>query len=124
LPLVPSLRYLECDCPTSKALSSIPQNCATTYYRWSTFRVVIKRAFFQRFGFSIANAELLTQALLVHARAHDVAKIEDSPYGKRYVIDGILEAPNGRNPMLRVVWFIDAGRYEPRFVTAYPLEWS
>jgi hypothetical protein len=38
----------------------------------------------------------------------------------RYIIDGILITPDGRNPMVRSVWFIETGEITPRFVTAYP----
>ena len=81
-----------------------------------------KAIFFRGFGFSANKSKVLAQALLQHATKHDVAKIEDSAYGKRYVIDGILEAPDGRDPTVRAIWFIENGKAIPRFVTAYPLE--
>jgi hypothetical protein len=81
-----------------------------------------KAAFFREFGFSIANSEALASALRLHADKHEVAKVEDSPYGKRYVLDGSLAALDGRNPLVRAVWFIETGKDTPRFVTAYPLE--
>jgi hypothetical protein len=81
-----------------------------------------KAAFFREFGFSRENSKTLGNALLVHAEKHNVAKIEDSRYGKRYVIDGSLAAVDGRNPLVRAVWFIETGDDIPRFVTAYPLE--
>ena len=83
-----------------------------------------KAAFFRQFGFSIANPEAFASALLGHAEKHDVAKIEDSPYGKRYVIDVNMAMLDGRNPLVRAVWFVETGGYLPRFVTAYPLERS
>jgi hypothetical protein len=55
-------------------------------------------------------------------RDHEIAKEEESPFGKRYVIEGIMEAANGRMVMLRSVWFIDTGENIPRFVTAYPIK--
>src|ERR1700686_3921616 len=77
-----------------------------------------KAVFFLQFGFSIANFEVLASALLRHAEKHGVAKTEDSPYGKRYVIDGGMVAPDGRNPLVRAVWFMETGEDIPRFVTA------
>jgi len=56
-----------------------------------------------------------------HANEHEVAREENSPFGKRYVIEGIMRAADGRTPMLRSVWFIESGADKPRFVTAYPL---
>ncbi len=81
-----------------------------------------KALFFRRFGFSLGNPGLVASALVRHAGENEVAKMEDSPFGRRYIIDGTLEAPNGRAPMIRSVWFIRTGEQTPRFVTAYPLE--
>jgi hypothetical protein len=80
-----------------------------------------KAAFFTRFGFSGEQWQELAVALLRHAQDNPVAKQESSPFGERYVVDGIIEAPDGRTPMLRSVWFIETGADNPRFVTAYPL---
>ena len=33
-----------------------------------------------------------------------------------------MEEPDGREPAVRSVWFIEAGGEVPRLVTAYPLE--
>ncbi|MEX2118878.1 MAG: DUF6883 domain-containing protein [Pirellulales bacterium] len=81
-----------------------------------------KAAFFRSFGFSADNWLELAEALLAHAEKHEGVRAEDSPFGVRYVIDGIMESPDGRNPSIRAVWFIDTGGDEPRFVTAFPLK--
>ena len=57
-----------------------------------------KAIFFRGFGFSANKSKVLARALLQHATKHDVAKIEDSAYGKRYVIDGILKRPTAETP--------------------------
>jgi len=80
-----------------------------------------KAAFFAGFGFSVDPWQELAAALLQHVADHEVAKEEDSPFGKRYVVDGTMRAPDGRTPVVRSVWFIDTGTDIPRFVTAYPL---
>ena len=80
-----------------------------------------KADFFTRFGFSIASWEELAAALRHHAADHTVAKVEDAPFGTRYVVEGILPTPDGRTPTIRSVWFIETGEHMPRFVTAYPL---
>ncbi len=80
-----------------------------------------KEAFFRSFGFSPEAWEGLAQALMKHAAEHDLVKIEDSPFGKRYIIEGGLETPDGRSPLVRAVWFIETDESAPRFVTAYPL---
>ena len=79
-----------------------------------------KARFFRSFGFTRERAGELTQALRQHAEIHEVAMTEASQFGMRYIIDGILITPDGRNPMVRSVWFIETGEITPRFVTAYP----
>ena len=80
-----------------------------------------KARFFRRFGFSQSNWEVLAAALIDHAARHTVTTIEDSPFGKRYVIEGQIDAPDGRTPFIRSIWFIESGEGMPRLVTAYPL---
>ena len=80
-----------------------------------------KAAFFMRFGFERAKWQMLRDALLKHANEHEVARTEDSPFGVRYVIEGKLQAPDGRTPRLRSVWFIETDSTIPRLATAYPL---
>lgn len=46
-----------------------------------------KAEFFAQLGF-MANAwEKLAKALLQHAAENEVAKVEDSPFGKRYMVE-------------------------------------
>jgi uncharacterized protein DUF6883 len=51
-----------------------------------------------------------------------VVRIEDAPFGKRYIVDGELTAPDKRKPQIRAIWFIEIGEDVPYLVTAYPLE--
>jgi hypothetical protein len=80
-----------------------------------------KAKFFTRFGFSADSWEELATALLRHAADPEVTRIEYSPFGTRYVVEGILPVPDGRAPAICSVWFIETGEQIPRFVTAYPL---
>ena len=80
-----------------------------------------KAGFFTHFGFSAEAWEDLAQALVHHATENEVTQTEDSPFGTRYVIEGEMNAANGRVIAIRSVWFIETGDQTPRFVTAYPL---
>ncbi|MCS7066696.1 MAG: hypothetical protein NZL85_10565 [Fimbriimonadales bacterium] len=80
-----------------------------------------KAQVFLRYGFSPDQWEILAAALLEHAQKHDVARIESTPFGTRYCVDGNLATPSGRELRLRVVWFIETGSQRPRLVTAYPI---
>jgi hypothetical protein len=70
----------------------------------------------------VENWHTLADSLANHAKTNEVAKVESTLFGMRYVIEGLLQTPVGRTPMVRSVWFIDSGETIPRFVTAYPLE--
>jgi len=62
----------------------------------------------------------LADALVRHAAENEVAAVEASPFGTRYIIEGIIITPDHRNPNVRAIWFIESGAEIPRFVTAYP----
>ncbi len=79
-----------------------------------------KASFFLSFGFNEQNVGLLEAALLLLARTSDFSATTDSPYGKKYEVDGDLETPSGRTVTVRTVWIIEAGEQNPRFVTAFP----
>jgi len=65
---------------------------------------------------------VLANALRRHAAENEVAKIEQTTFGTRYVVDGPLSTPSGRSVNVRVVWFVEHAEMIPRLVTAYPLK--
>ena len=81
-----------------------------------------KAAVFLRFGFDAATAEVMAAALVNHALEHAIVKEEPSRFGRRFVVEGALVTPDGRNPMVRTVWFLRTNENEPCFVTAYPMK--
>ena len=72
-------------------------------------------------GFRIETWEAVAAAIKDHAATHEVAHVKASAFGRSYVIDGTLMTPDGRNPLIRAVWFIEQGDDAPRLVTVYPL---
>lgn len=42
--------------------------------------------------------------------------------GVKYVVEGALPSPDGRNPRVRSVWMIDGGRSYPRLISAYAFD--
>ncbi len=101
----------------------ISQTKVVKYLLSSTHRAGRGKArFFSAFGFQASAWEVLAQALLQHARDNMLTFTEETAFGIRYVIEGPLPAPNGRELQIRSVWFIDEGSQTPRFVTAYPLK--
>ena len=81
-----------------------------------------KAVFFRAFGFTIEQWQMMADALKQHAAAYEVASTEADEHGTRYVIEGALNTPDGRNPQVRAVWIIREDETEPSFVSAYPLK--
>jgi len=81
----------------------------------------LKAAFFRRFGFSAGHPGVFAEALLNHARSHDLAGAVETAFGIHYIIEGAIETPDKRNPVVRTVWVIKTGETLPRFVTATPV---
>lgn len=81
-----------------------------------------KALFFTQFGFTINFWDELLLALRQHVTDNELEKIEATPFGTRYVIEGKIITPDGRTPMIRSIWFIATGETIRRFATAYPLK--
>ena len=79
-----------------------------------------KAQFFKSFGYTSDDWQSLERTLRQHILDYEVTKIEQSSFGTRYVVEGIIKAPDGRRPLVRTVWFIRNGETVPQFVTAYP----
>ena len=83
-----------------------------------------KAAFFGKHGFTAENWRALAAALRKHATENEASPTGQTAYGTRYVIDGLLAAPDGAVLNVRSVWFINHGTTVPRFATAHPLKRS
>jgi hypothetical protein len=81
-----------------------------------------KAKFFRSFGFNDSNVSKFQQELLQIAQTRPVREIVETAYGRKYVIDGDLESPNGDMIRVRTVWIIEMGDTVPRLVTAHPLD--
>lgn len=83
-------------------------------------RGAAKARFLERFRFSRADLAVLRDALVAHAEANHVTSARQSNHGTRFEIDGPLPAPDGRAPVVRVVWFMRSSEDFPRLVTLIP----
>jgi hypothetical protein len=81
-----------------------------------------KADFFISFGFSKEEWQRLAEALRVLARESPVFRSLESGHGKKYIVDGPIETPIGKTPMVRTIWIVENGETVPRLVTAYPRE--
>ena len=80
-----------------------------------------KAAFFRGFGFRPEAWMEFADALKAQARGHPVAASVDSFYGTRYSVDGELQTPIGRSPMVRTVWILERGSEHLRLIAAHPV---
>lgn len=79
-----------------------------------------KAHFFETQGFVRSDAQELVTALRGLAREGDVIEVVESIHGRKYIVDGRLETPSKKGPLIRSVWIVDRGAAAPRLVTAYP----
>jgi hypothetical protein len=79
-----------------------------------------KARFLEGYGFSAPQWRVLRDAVIAHAKANDITASRQTRFGTRYEIDGPLSAPDGRAPMVRVVWFVELQEAGPRLVTLVP----
>jgi hypothetical protein len=80
-----------------------------------------KAEFFSSFGFVVTDWQVLARAFVDHAQSHPVSSVTRSSYGMKYRIDGPIQCPDGRSPLIRAVWIVDDGAQFPRLVTAHPV---
>ena len=80
-----------------------------------------KARFFQGFGFSRQDWQLLERALIEHATQNLVTALNPSQFGVKYTIDGPIVTPFGTRPRVRVIWIVESKDAAPRLVTAHPL---
>jgi hypothetical protein len=81
-----------------------------------------KAEFFRSFGFKLEAWEELASALQNHARQYEVVEIVPTPFGRNFVVEGVLPSPDGRAPKVRAIWFIAKNAETATLATAYPLD--
>src|SRR5688572_15284522 len=62
-----------------------------------------KARFFSSHGFSSSGWQVLADPLRAHTMTQRVVESATTAFGVRYIIEGELEVPDGRRPVLRVV---------------------
>ncbi len=79
-----------------------------------------KAAFFRRLGYSAENWEAFEWSLRDWILTQDAAEVEESRYGKKYIVEGPFAGPSGDTMQIVTVWVILKDEIVPRFITAYP----
>lgn len=81
-----------------------------------------KATFFESFGFTLQDPELVRRAFLLHGLTNEVIEIQDSNFGTKFKVCCSINTPDGRNPCITTVWITDQATGNLRFVTAVPRE--
>lgn len=79
-----------------------------------------KARFFLKRGYHASRPEELALALYAIASYGQLKETMETRYGSKYVVDGVVRTPDGRDARLRTIWFVPSGARLPRLVTAYP----
>jgi len=79
-----------------------------------------KAAFFHGLGFTGETEDRLIAGILEIARSGRLVAAVESPYGVKYVVEGILTGPTGKAAAVITVWVVEPNDPRPRLVTAYP----
>ena len=81
-----------------------------------------KAAFFANFGYTQDNWRRLEEDIRALISFHEAKQGQQSPYGRKYEVRGMITGPNGKSFAAVTVWIVLKGEDVPRFVTAYPEE--
>lgn len=79
-----------------------------------------KARFFGSIGFLPAGWRGFIAALERLAREGDVHRIEDTEFGRKYIVRGRLVGPSGTWADVESVWIVLPGHDAPHLVTVYP----
>jgi len=80
-----------------------------------------KALFFIRFGFSLEAWRLLSECLKEMFYSYDVKYTQVTQFGIKYILEGIINTPDKRNPLIGSIWFVEKNDIIAKLVTAYPL---
>jgi len=80
-----------------------------------------KAEFFSALGYTRNDWRALEMSIrwLLSAEARER---EQTVYGKKYEVAGVIAGPNGRSARIVTVWIVRRNEDFPRFITAYPGE--
>ncbi|MEZ0484059.1 DUF6883 domain-containing protein [Fibrella aquatica] len=79
-----------------------------------------KSYLYNRIGFTVTNASLLSNALTTLACSGEVTGTQQTEFGLKYFVVGELMNPMDRHVVVLSIWIFDQNGLFPRFVTAYP----
>ena len=79
-----------------------------------------KATVFFSLGYTSEDWARLRDDLLMVAREGYACLGQQSEYGQKYEVSGILKGPNSRVQTITTVWLLPSSQTQPKFITAFP----
>jgi hypothetical protein len=79
-----------------------------------------KARLFAALGFHPENWSMLQSELQKVAAQGEAQLIQESLFGRKYLVLGAVTGPRGRSADVATIWIIRSGDDTPRLVTVYP----
>ena len=79
-----------------------------------------KARFFAGIGFSSEDWSVLQRELRQIAVAGEAQLVQESAFGRKYLVLGTVTGSKGRAAEVATIWIIRSGDDTPRLVTVYP----
>ena len=80
-----------------------------------------KARFFLSCGFSKDEPQDFIRELFWHASEDEFVRAEHGLWGTKFIFEGMLITPDGRNPRIRSIWHRTHSGSVAELVTAYPI---
>src|SRR5258706_6428629 len=77
-----------------------------------------KAVFFQGYGYSKENFELLSGEFLRLAKTFDAKPKDANQFGKSFEIEGEIDTPNRIKVGVKSIWFLETDGEAPRLISA------
>jgi hypothetical protein len=99
---------------------AVPKSKLTEYLLDLNGREPSKARYFLGRGFTVQTWYSLADALAEHAVDNWPGHVIATSYGRKHVVRGGMECPDGSVPDILAVWMVAAGTTVASLVTAYP----
>lgn len=80
-----------------------------------------KAIFFIQQGYSIKHLDIFIKDLVNHAQRCNLIKTEETYFGMKYIIEGVIMSPKGNKIGIRTVWIVENDKKTPILITAYAI---
>ena len=79
-----------------------------------------KSTFLAQAGYTLENADRLMADIGAQLMSLEAMPIENTEYGSKLALSGVLTGPNGRALRVVTIWMTEAATGETKFITLYP----